>query len=62
MGLFALGSIVGVTIGILTFVALMCTWSNTGRIVKCWEEYIGWGRMERGLDLKTGKLLKPQKK
>ena len=49
------GGLVAFLVGLFSFIGLMSCWSNTGKTAAAVEELVKYQRIERGLDLKTGK-------
>lgn len=40
---------------LVTFIAICCIWSNTGRTAKALEEMVYYQRQNHGINVKTGR-------
>jgi len=53
--------LVALVVGIMLFIAPLVIWSNTGKTARLLEELVKYERLDRGLDVSTGKVLKDVK-
>jgi len=44
------GGLIGAVLGLMTFIAIMCIWGNTGKTNKLLTELVQYRRIDKGLD------------
>ena len=55
LGLGLLTGLISFLVGLFIFIAIMSIWSNTGKSANYLFELVQYQRLDRGLDVKTGK-------